>query len=296
MSTEIELKTVALNAIQSRISQSKMLLQRLNIAPEVYERVCLNMLLRAPDLYRKCDPDTLQLAIMQCIEIGLMPDGDDAAIVPFKGTAKLMPMINGRRRLARQAIPGLWLHDMAVYADDQFEYEEGLCPVLRHKPHPQASRDDGSLIAAYALARVPGSESMEFTVMFRAEIDLRRAKSPSGNNPKAPWATNFAEMARKTAMGQVLKRLPKRPGDPEPPDVDGLLGEGVDPDDPYGDAEIIDVEPEPELPKAAKKAAKKATKKPAARPEPEPPQVEDAAIVEVEPLPEPPPKPDGPAF
>ena len=36
------------------------------------------------------------MAVIQCINAGLVPDGKQAAIIPFKDTATLVPMIEGQ--------------------------------------------------------------------------------------------------------------------------------------------------------------------------------------------------------
>ena len=252
--TSKELKLRAKGWIESRVDESEVLLKRAGFDPETYKRLGLNTLIRFPKL-AECSQRSLELSIMRCIELGLVPDGQEAAIVPFKvkgiPTATLIPMIDGRRRLARLATPGLVLRDHPVYEDDVWEYEEGLFPVLRHVPNANAARDADSLIAAYAVALVPGADAPEFRWMFRNEIDARMAKSPGAKKPDSPWKQHYAEMAQKTAMGQVLKRLPKRPGQSDPPDDDELLSQGFDleyatpaaPDDDIEDAEVIESQP-----------------------------------------------------
>lgn len=290
--TTKELKLRAKGWIENRVDQSEVLLKRAGFDPETYNRLCLNTLLKYPRL-AECSQRSLELAILRCIEVGLVPDGEEAAIVPFKvkgtPTATLIPMIAGRRRLARIATPGLVLRDHAVFEDDEWEYEEGLYPVLRHVPKENADRSPACIVATYAVAMVPGAEAPEFRWMFRNEIDARMAKSPGAKKADSPWKQHFEEMARKTAMGQVLKRLPKRPGQPEPPEDDEMLAQGFDleyeakadePEDDIEEAEVVgDEAPPPEPP------AKVTTK--AADPEPAPDPDE-------EPLPEPDPVPDKP--
>ena len=281
--TTKELKVRASGWIESRVNQSETLLKRAGFDPETYNRLCLNTLIKFPKL-AECSQRSLELSILRCIELGLVPDGQEAAIVPFKvkgtPTATLIPMIDGRRRIARLATPGLVLRDHAVFDDDDWEYEEGLYPVLRHVPDPDASRDADSLIAAYAVAKVPGAEEPEFCWMFRNEIDARKAKSPGAKKPDSPWRQHYAEMARKTAMGQVLKRLPKRPGQPEPPDEDDLLEQGFDLEadapvvgDDIEDAEVVEASPPPSEPARERVATtrKPVNEEPLPEPDPAPP-------------------------
>lgn len=282
--TSRELKVRAAGWIENRVDQSEVLLKRAGFDPETYQRLCLNTLLKYPKL-AECSQRSLELAILRCIEVGLVPDGEEAAIVPFKvkgtPTATLIPMIAGRRRLARIATPGLVLRDNAVFEDDEWEYEEGLYPVLRHVPKEDADRSPACIVATYAVAMVPGAEAPEFRWMFRNEIDARMAKSPGAKKADSPWKQHFEEMARKTAMGQVLKRLPKRAGQPEPPEDDEMLAQGFDleyeakaepepEDDDIEEAEVVgDEAPPPEEP-PAKVTTKAADPEPAPDPDEEP--------------------------
>ena len=197
------------NTIQRRVGLSEPLLKAMGIATEVYERVALNALVRNPDI-ADCTPKSLDRALLDSIDAKLMPDGKDAVIVPFKNRgvpeATFIPMIGGQVKLALAATPGLTLRSKLVYAADLFEYEEGLRPVLKHKPSPTADRTDGSIIAVYAVAHIPASVDPAFEVLLRGDIDRHRGYSRTGNS--GPWAQFYGQMAQKTAIRQLLKRLP----------------------------------------------------------------------------------------
>ena len=47
-------------------------------------------------------------------------------------------MTDGLVMLAHQATKGLSIRTRVVYAQDDWEYEEGLSPIMRHKPNPAA--------------------------------------------------------------------------------------------------------------------------------------------------------------
>ena len=88
----------------------------------------------------------------------------------------------------------------------------------------------------------------------------------------------------------MLKRLPKRPGEPDVPDDDDLLAQGFDVEyDPAGgsdtieDAEVVEAEAT-----EVRSAPRRSRAKPKPEPEPEP-EPEVAVAVNSEPLPEPPP-------
>ena len=197
-----------------RIRLSKDLIERMGSTVEQYERVVLNALIRTPKL-AEVDPDALAITVMQCVEAGLLPDGNQAVIVPFKQNCSLIPMIEGRLRLARRATPGLAVKALCVYREDDFVHVEGLKPILEHTPNPSGARGAADIIAAYAIAWIPGASVPEFEVCYREDIDRHKARSSAVKMGRSsPWDTDFGEMAERVPLGLLLKRLPKRIGDP----------------------------------------------------------------------------------
>ena len=182
------------------------------ISRKVFEEVATNALILQPGL-AECSPQSVGIAVLRCAQIGLLPDGREAVIVPFRDrnsdtlTATLIPMIEGRLKLARRATPGIAIHGQLVFESDEWDYAEGLEPRLEHRPSIDGSRTDRDVIAAYAIATLPASGLREYKVMMRGDIDRYREFSRSKD--RGPWKTNFQEMAIKTVIGQLLKRLPK---------------------------------------------------------------------------------------
>ena len=175
--------------------------------------MALNAVLTNPRI-GECDAHSLRRALLACAERGLMPDGHSAVIVPVKPKsggkrrARRDIMIGGMLDKCRESIKGIVLRARCVYVADEFEYEDGLHPVLRHVTKLDGGRDDKEIIAAYAVAHIPGNPEPEFTVLSRDEIDARRKRSPARND--GPWVTDYAQMAEKTALRTLLKRLPIR--------------------------------------------------------------------------------------
>ena len=197
--------------ITKRLDHNESQLEVMGFTKESFLRLCLNALITNPNI-TKCDPDSVDLCIVQCLNAGLVPDGKEAAIVPFKTTATLVPMIDGKLKLARRAVPGLSVWARTVWAEDEFEHEEGMYPKLVHKPGRGAFRkDDSAIIAVYAVAQLPAQKQPEFEVMYRPEVDHFRAMSRARSGP---WGDHYGEMGEKAVLGRLLKRLPKRAGDP----------------------------------------------------------------------------------
>ena len=140
---------------------AKELLEQVGIRPEAYARVVLTALSTSPKIL-ECKPQSIRNSILKCATLGILPDGDQAAIVPYGGSAKLVVGWKGMVDLAREAIPGIAFVYEAVTTDDEFIYEEGLKPILRHVKSPTGKRcTEGNFLAAYVLAFMPGNEQPE---------------------------------------------------------------------------------------------------------------------------------------
>ena len=206
--------------VQRRVDLSKDMLKAMGIDPAVFVRITLNALVRNPKI-GECDPTSLDIAIMESAQSGLVPDGKEAAIIPFREKGKaapnatLVPMIEGRIKLARQAVPGLTLWARVVYEGDKFIYEEGLTPKLIHRRNPLADTRDEKIVAAYAVAVFPNQALPEYEVFLQG--DILRARSYS-RATHGPWDTHYPEMVKKSVLRMLLKRLPKSINAPsEPP-------------------------------------------------------------------------------
>lgn len=209
--------TKALAIRERTIDRSVMLAEKqlaaAGIPAEMMRRVVLNAMTYGWGL-SDCSEESVERAVLMAAQDGLLPDGRDAAFVPFtvngRKVCTYIPMIQGLTRLAREALPGLALWTRSVYTDDFFEHEEGSAPVLKHRRSPDGARGPEHLKAVYACARVPGSDLAEFVVLYPVDIQRERAKSPSAQKRGSAWNAWPEEMAQKAALKRVLKRLPMR--------------------------------------------------------------------------------------
>ena len=204
-------------------------LKHIGLSKEVYSRVAMNAVLASPNILN-CEPKTLRKALLQCAQLGLLPDGDAATLVPFKNkgvvTATLMIGYKGMIDLARRAIPGIVLESHVVTDADEFEYALGLNPVLTHKPSQTGARPtEKNIIAAYAIAWMPSNPHPECELLFRPELNHIRSAYTQAKSKM--WIEEYAEACKKTAMRRLGKRLPIR---------SGLLTQGLKPEgDPIAD-------------------------------------------------------------
>lgn len=174
-----------------------------HISPERIARVALTAIRANPQL-AACSQASFLGALLQASQLGLevnTPLGQ-AYLVPYKDTATLIIGYQGMMDLARRSgmVRAIYAH--AVYDGDDFSWELGLEPKLKHVPKQQ-SRE---LTHVYAVARLTDGEPV-FTVLTRDEVESYRKRSRASGS--GPWVTDFDAMAKKTAVRRLYTWLPK---------------------------------------------------------------------------------------
>jgi recombination protein RecT len=157
----------------------------------------------------ECAPGTVLVALMDAARLGLEVGGalGQAYLVPYGKTCQMIPGYRGLVSIAwRSAKVQVDAH--VVYENDRFSYRYGTDASIEHIP---ALRNRGDIIAAYAVFRCDGIEP-RFEVMAREDIDAIRdtslSKLPDWLRAQSPWNSNYAEMARKTAVRRGFKLVP----------------------------------------------------------------------------------------
>jgi recombination protein RecT len=174
-----------------------------HITVEKFTRVAMTAIQNNPDL-ANADRNSLFGSIVRLAQDGLLPDGREAAIVLFLGKAQAMPMIAGILKKIRQSGDVSYVSAQIVYANDRFKWSLGFDEAIEHEPAP-LDQEPGEPVAAYAVAVLKdGSRLLE--VMRKSEIEKVRNVSRSKSN--GPWVQWWGEMARKTVMRRLSKRLP----------------------------------------------------------------------------------------
>jgi recombination protein RecT len=174
------------------------------MTPDRILRVMNSALTRVPAL-ANCTPQSLALAMLGAVQLGLEPAGPlgHAYLIPYGSEVQLIIGYRGLLELARRSGQIKSITANVVHAGDRFECSFGLEPVLKHEPVWKG--DPGPMIAAYCIVQLTdGGEQLE--IMTRAQIDGIRARSRAGN--KGPWVTDYDEMARKTVIRRALKYAP----------------------------------------------------------------------------------------
>lgn len=171
------------------------------IDPDRFQRVVLTAIQQNPKI---ADGNREQLynSCLRAAADGLVPDGREGAFVEMGGKLTWMPMVGGI--IKRLATAQINIDAQLVYENDDFEQTLGDDAAIHHKA-PKLGQPRGKEIGVYAIARLPNGMIMR-EVMDREMIEQVRKVSRSGNN--GPWAQWWGEMARKTVIRRLAKRLP----------------------------------------------------------------------------------------
>lgn len=169
-----------------------------------FMEVAMTAYLANPDLAKKCTPISLFGALRRAAQLKLRPDGEEAAIIPYKGEAQFQPMFRGivRTMLRTRTVRKVEAH--VVRTGDEFEYELGLDPKLRHVPAQSDRRGETTYV--YAIVWLTNGDR-QFEVMDRAaldDIEKEAARQRAGNSTPA-WRNHPDEMRRKIAVKRLAK-------------------------------------------------------------------------------------------
>jgi len=194
-----------------------------HISADRLVRVALLAMARNPDLLL-CTQASIAIAVEQAAQYGLEPGGPlgDAYLVPYRNNklaekakregrgptheCQLILGYQGMISLARRSGEIAKIESRIVRAVDEFDYQYGDAPYLRHKPAPGDDEERGELVGAYAVATLRDG-TKQFEVMTYQQLTKIRDRSRASDN--GPWRTDFEEMARKTVVRRLFKYLPK---------------------------------------------------------------------------------------
>ena len=171
-----------------------------DISPDKFMATCYNLLLINPDI-AKCDKMTVLNAVNRSAQMGLSPD-------PIRGESYFIPRKNactfqiGYKGLIKMAIASGAIKMIQCFAVHENEH---LVMRAGEKPDYIISRGDkGELEGFLCLAKL-NEIDWDFEYMTVSEINRIR------DNFKATdfvWSKNYNEMAKKTVIKRLLKRIP----------------------------------------------------------------------------------------
>ena len=175
-----------------------------DVSPEKFREVVLTAIRQKPDLVFKCDRQSLFNACLNAAQDGLMPDGREGAIVPRKGKAVWQPMIQGIYKRVKTSGSVASISANVVYDGETFDVLLGDDDRIVHR-RDMARVANGNEVAVYAIA-VLKDGTKEREVMTWEQIMAVRQSSATPND--GPWVSWPDEMARKTVVRRLAKRLP----------------------------------------------------------------------------------------
>lgn len=176
-----------------------------HISSEKFIRVALSAIQNADENeLMKADRSSIRKAVLRCAADGLLMNGQEAALVIYKGQAQYLPMVRGILKLARNSGEISKVVAQVVYERDEFDIQfvtDG--PPIVHSP---ARGDRGNMIGVYALAKLKDGTWTDPEWMTVEQVNKIRARSYAKNS--GPWVTDYEQMALKTVIKRAAKRWP----------------------------------------------------------------------------------------
>lgn len=182
------------------------------ITPERFTRIAMTAVTQNPKL-GECTPGSFIGSLLTAAQLGLEPNTPlgQAYLIPYKN--KGIPECQfqvGYRGLIELAHRSGEIKDLSahiVYENDDFEYELGLDPKLKHIP---AKSDRGNIAWVYAVYHLT-SGGFGFEVMSAEDVNNHKKQySKSYADKCSPWNTSWEEMAKKTVIKKALKYAPMK--------------------------------------------------------------------------------------
>lgn len=218
------------------------------ITGERFTRMVLTAMSSNPQL-QQCTPKSFLGAMMQAAQLGVEPNTPlgQAYLIPYKNKGTLECQFQlGYKGLIDLAYRSGEVRDIQaheVYENDEFEYELGLEPKLRHVPAPS---NRGSVIAYYAVFHTKDG-GYGFEVMSTEDVNEHAKKySQAFSSSYSPWSKNFDEMAKKTVLKKCLKYAPLKTEFVREMNTDGTIKKDITANmaDVPDETDYIDVTPD----------------------------------------------------
>jgi len=174
-----------------------------HIKPEKFQRVVTTAVLSDPSVL-KADRKSLMEAAIRAAQDGLLPDKREGAFVVFGSTVQWMPMVGGIIKRIHQSGEIKMLTARVVYGGDHFR--TWIDDTGEHVEYEPAEDQDTNIVRrVFAMATtVDGAVYVEPL----SSRDIEKIRNVSRSKNKGPWADWWEEMAKKSAIRRLAKRLP----------------------------------------------------------------------------------------
>ena len=183
-----------------------------HLTPERLVRVAITAMQTNPKLFG-CTQRSLVGSILQSCQLGLEPDGmlGHAYLIPYGSNATLQIGYRGFIDLAHRSGKVSGISAEVVHEKDEFEIELGTNRHIKHVAnYEERDKDPGmkNATGVYAVVKFKDGHQ-DFEYLTKAQVEDIRHSSKMGDS--GPWVTYWVEMARKTAIRKLAKRLPLSP-------------------------------------------------------------------------------------
>jgi len=198
------------------------------IPAERFIRTIVTAVQMQPELL-EADRRTLISSCMKAAQDGLLLDGREAGLSVYKNrdtglkTVSYLPMVGGILKKIRLSGEISSVRAHVVYEGDEFEFELGDNERIHHKPNLAKQT---KAVAVYAIAKFRDGD-IQREVMSFAQVEKIRAKATGIG--KACWASEWGEMAKKTVIRRLAKRLPSSNDLDQVLQSDNALTQGIVP-------------------------------------------------------------------
>lgn len=178
-----------------------------HISVERMTRIALTAYRRTPKL-GECDPRSVFAAVIQASQLGLEPDTlGRSFLVPYKRECQFVPGWKGLVDLVNRAGNAtVWTG--AVFAGDEFEWQLGDQPFLRHRP--LGGDEPDNITHFYAIGKVKGADQAVIECWTSDRVRKHRDRYNKVGN-KHYSHLQWEMYGRKVVLLQVLKYLPASP-------------------------------------------------------------------------------------
>lgn len=174
-----------------------------DISPDRFIRAIITSVQINPDILA-CQWQSLWLACLRACRDGLLPDGREGAIIPYKNTAAWVSMYQGLLKRFRRSGQFRWIKaDVVREGEEFYHYVDEHGEHIRHTP---GDNFGAPILKIYAMATTKDG-GVFVNVMSIAEANKIRNMSRA-TREDSPWKQWPEEMYRKTALRRLSKVLP----------------------------------------------------------------------------------------
>lgn len=160
------------------------------------------------DNLRQCSQKSMIDAFYKCCEYGLDPASSLGQVwmIPYNGNLRFQIGYRGWLKLLWNSPQVANVYSYAVYEDDEFSYELGMNPNIKHIPAKDGDRSLDKLVATYGVVKLKNGEA-QIKVCYRDEIEASKASSKGAHKSDSPWRNHYEAMALVVPIRRMAKNL-----------------------------------------------------------------------------------------